>query len=89
MLLYDDLQIWRKSLISNTDFSILENNFLEIFLLKTVNLNLISKNFLGHPGSPRGWWWWEHVISGCYGHSKPGFKIKFEITIFEIRDYRF
>jgi len=21
---------------------------------------------------------------GCYGHSKPGFEIKFEITVFEI-----
>jgi len=25
----------------------------------------------------------------CYGHSKPGFEIKFEITVFKIRDYSF
>jgi len=39
--------------ISNTDFSILKNDFLEICLLKTV----ISKKTWDHPGAPWGWWW--------------------------------
>jgi len=38
------LFVWKKSLISNADFSNLENDFLEICLLETVISNLISKN---------------------------------------------
>jgi len=42
----------KKSLISNTDFSNLENDFLEICLLETVISNLILKNPWGLPGPP-------------------------------------
>jgi len=41
-----------KSLISNTDFSNLENDYLEICLHKMLISNLISKNPWGFPGPP-------------------------------------
>jgi hypothetical protein len=84
---------WKKSLISNTDFSNLENDF----LLELV----ISKKPWGiHGPLPPG-----GGVCGvgvglrggelvgrhveCYVHSKPGLEIKFEIAVFEIRDNRF
>jgi len=81
--------------ISNTDFSILKNDFLEICLLKTV----ISKK-TWDPQDPLGmvvgferWveWWWGHVIRNAIVtqnrvlilNSKKPF-LRFEITVFKI-----
>jgi len=85
----------KKSLISNTNFSILENDFLKICLLETVISNLILKNNWGYPRGAvcvRGG---GLVVRACYRgcyvlmHSKPSFEIKSEITVFEIRGYCF
>jgi len=47
---------WKKSLISNTDFSNLKNYSLEICLLEMVISNLISKTLGGFPGPPGCVW---------------------------------
>jgi len=44
---------------------------------------------VGGGSGAKGGGWLGACYRGCYGHSKPGFEIKFEITIFEIQDYRF
>jgi len=73
-------------LISNTDFSILENDFLKICLIKTI----ISKNPGATPdpsgdvGAVCGGEWWGGGGGHVIGHSKLDFEIKLEITVFEI-----
>jgi len=78
------------------DFSILENNFLKIYLLDMVISNLIpAPSGMGAcVGCLWGCLWgvWGVVSEsyrGCYDHSKLGFKIKIEITVFKILDYCF
>ena len=75
-----------KSLISNTDFSNLENDFLEICLFETVISNLILKNPWGLPrppfpgcvyGSVCVWYVWGVGVELRGGHVKGSLKTGF------------
>jgi len=77
-----------KSLISNTDFSKIANDLLEFNLEKTLGLTRTPRGVGGCVGCVGGWSGvkgYEECYRGCHGHSKPGFEIKFEITVFEVK----
>jgi len=76
----------QRNKVINLEYGLLENDFIKSCPLETV----ISKK-PGATPDPTGCVWgmgggvvvWA-CYRGLYGHSKPGFEIKFEITIFEI-----